>query len=440
MRLIPTECYKEVHGKNLRGEFYSQSAQEALPALLEKYAEKVSLIYLDPPFMTGQKFQMKQRYGEAGYRGDTRSMLELPAFEDHSARNRSSYLAEMKEILLGCRELLSDEGSVYMHVDQRLSAHMRLLLDEVFGEKQFSNEIVWHYKSGGRSADSFSHKHDNIFVYSKGAKPYFDISAVSERRGAGKRNHMKKMVGEDGRVYFTIRSGGKLYSYSEDDLLFPGDVWDDLPHLQQKAPERTGYDTQKPEKLLERIIVASCPEGGCAADLFAGSGTTLAVAAGLKRRFIGVDNSPASLHVVRKRLLDTGCGFELIGREDAAYVPGLKVRLASSDGGHSIQLISYSAQAEKRERDQSYRQMNIEESTIGGEEAAFGFAGEGFEALDYWAAGHIREGVFAAAAGAYRSTKGPALHTLLYLPRSEGELCIHTVDAYGGSAFFTLQS
>ncbi|MEM8531354.1 MAG: site-specific DNA-methyltransferase, partial [Chloroflexota bacterium] len=165
------------------------------------------------------------------------------------------------------------------------------------------NQIIWHYQSGGRQHDQFSRKHDIIYWYSKTARWVFNKDAVGELRGAGKRNHMKRQVDEDGRVYFTIKSAGKVYRYYEDERLTPPDVWTDISHLQQKDPQRTGYTTQKPAALLERIIRAASHEGDLVADFFCGSGTTLAVAEQLGRRWIGGDVGRHAIHAARKRLI-----------------------------------------------------------------------------------------------------------------------------------------
>ena len=122
-------------------------------------------------------------------------------------------------------------------------------------------------------------------------------------RGSDRRNHMKRRADEDGRIYYAIRSNGKEYRYYEDDLIYPSDVWDDIEHLHQRDPERTGYATQKPEALLKRIISVSTEPGDLVMDLFAGSGTTAAAAVKLNRRFVIADCSMASMLASRRRIL-----------------------------------------------------------------------------------------------------------------------------------------
>ena len=132
---------------------------------------------------------------------------------------------------------------------------------------------------------------------------------------------MKQFVDQDGRVGFSIRSRGKLYTYYEDDLIYPTDVWTDIEHLQQKDRERMGYATQKPEALLERIILASSKEGDLVCDLFSGSGTTAAVAVKNRRRFLTADASPLALITLRKRLLSIASSPSLLDEPENAQRP-----------------------------------------------------------------------------------------------------------------------
>lgn len=288
------ECKGEVYSAGGPGLFMLGRAEAAGEKLLQNYAGKVRLIYLDPPFGTGDTFAVK-----SGPKGRS---VKVPAYADNLSQDK--YMEMMKNVLTLCRELLTPDGTIYLHVDYRMAAYLKVLMDDIFGKKNFVNEIIWAYKSGGRATKHFSRKHDDILVYRKGASNYFDIVSVGIPRGPERRNHMKQQVDEDGRVYYSIRSGGKVYKYYEDSLVFPSDVWTDIEHLHQRDPERTGYSTQKPEALLRRIILASSQEGDIVADLFSGSGTTAAVAAKLGRRWIAADASPAALMTLRKRLLE----------------------------------------------------------------------------------------------------------------------------------------
>ena len=278
-------CTEELHQNGGPGRFIHARAENVLDQLIDEYGGTVQLIYLDPPFGTGDTFHLRL--------GKGKKSLKLLAFEDRL--EEGAYLEWMRDILTACRKLLSDSGSLYLHIDYRMSAQLRLMLDDIFGKTNFMNEIIWSYKSGGRSTRHFPRKHDTILFYRKSAKVFFNISAVGMPRGPERRNHMKRFIDEDGRICFTIRSGGKLYTYYEDTPIYPTDVWSDIEHLQQRDKERVGYGTQKPEALLRRILLSSSRPGDLVMDLFSGSGTTAAAASKLGRRFVAVDASPFAL-------------------------------------------------------------------------------------------------------------------------------------------------
>ena len=286
-------CTEEFHRSGGNGTFLLAKAEDALEALIDRYEGCVRLIYLDPPFRTGESFKMKIGRGK---QSETVVLYEDKLDEE-------SYLAWLKAILVGCHKLLDARGSIYLHLDYRMSHKARLLLDEIFGASNFMNEIIWAYRSGGRATRCYPRKHDTILFYRKSKKVLFNIAAVGMPRGPERRNHMKRFIDEDGRIGFSIRSNGKTYTYYEDSLIYPSDVWSDIEHLQQKDRERTGFLTQKPEALLKRIIAASTEPGDLVVDLFSGSGTTAAAATRLNRRFIVVDQSPVACALLRRRQL-----------------------------------------------------------------------------------------------------------------------------------------
>ena len=265
---------------------------DTLLALLNEFTAKVDLIYIDPPFMTGRIFS---------------SGSEI-AYKDTWGNDLDVYLQWLYETLIVLYRLLAEDGSLYVHLDWRTTHYAKLLLDEVFQASQrngggFRNEIIWHYQSGGRPQKGYARKHDTILLYTKSGNACFHGERIGERRGAEKRNNMRKEVGDDGRISWTIRSAGRLYTYHEDSLMTPSDVWSDIHHLHQRDPERTGYATQKPEALLERIIAASSEECDMVLDCFCGSGVTPLVAERLKRRWIACDKSEVALATTRNRLL-----------------------------------------------------------------------------------------------------------------------------------------
>ncbi len=264
----------------------------------------IRLIYIDPPFDAGRNFFCSIEPGSMPKSNDGLPVVEEVAYRDRWGDGEDSYLVMMAKRLRLMAQLLADDGCIYVHCDWRVSAYLRVLLDEIFGRENYANEIIWHYQSGGRRRRGYSRKHDTIHFYHKSDNWYFNPDTVSQIHGRDRRNHMKRNVDDDGRVFYTIRSAGKIYTYYEDEKRTPCDVWTDLSHIQQKDPERVGYDTQKPEALIERILCASSRKGDLVADFFCGSGTTLAVAERLGRRWIGCEQSRMGIHVARRRILD----------------------------------------------------------------------------------------------------------------------------------------
>ncbi len=272
-------------------------------SLLEKFAGKIDLIYIDPPFATGANFNFTAEVGDG--------KLEEVAYRDTWGRGIQSYLSMFFPRLALMRDLLSDVGNLVIHVDYRLASQIRLLLDECFGADQFRNQIAWHYHSGGIPRDFFPRKHDILLWYAKRKGSHFSPAGASAPRNIcqecgttlEKWNNLKRHVDHEGRVYRTIKSAGKTYKYYDDQPALVPDVWLGINHLQQKDPERTGYLTQKPEKLIERVVASLSTPDSLVADFFCGSGTTLVVAEKLGRRWIGCDLGRWGIHVSRKRLL-----------------------------------------------------------------------------------------------------------------------------------------
>jgi site-specific DNA-methyltransferase (adenine-specific) len=257
-----------------------------LAHLRTRLSGQVDLIAIDPPFATGRHFTS-----------------EGTGFADDWADDPASYLQMLYDRFVLARDLLAPTGLIYVHLDYRMSAAVRLLLDEVFGSHRFFNEIIWHYQSGGRTRRAFAFKHDTLLVFARGDRPYFDPDAVRLPRGSARRNHMKRGTDVTGRSYSSIRSAGKEYRYYDDEGVPPSDVWSDISHLHQKDPERVGYPTQKPVRLLERIVAASSPPNGLVLDFFCGSGTTAVAAERLGRSWIACDENPAAIAIARDRLL-----------------------------------------------------------------------------------------------------------------------------------------
>ena len=267
--------------------------------LAEIPSDCIDLIYLDPPFFSNRHYEVI--WGDEA---------EVRSFEDRWEGGIQVYLAWMRERMLEMHRVLKPHGSIYLHCDWHASHYLKVMMDDIFGgAAHLRDEIVWHYESGGRTTNFYPHKHDTIFWYSKHRKNWiFNAEAVSVPRNEcqacgrtlAKWNNLKKHVDADGRIYRTIKSAGRVYTYYDDDPVLPSDVWLGMNHLQQKDPERLGYPTQKPETLLERIILASSNPGDIVLDPFCGCGTAIAVAHKLERAWLGIDISPTALEIIRR--------------------------------------------------------------------------------------------------------------------------------------------
>ena len=396
MGWIQVACRQEIHGDGSQGYLLQRDARGDFG----EWAGQAACVYLDPPFMTGEDFYLRMRVGEAGWETG-RDALLLPAYQDRFS-GKKDYLDFLGKALENARMLLNDRGSLFLHLDSRMGAHARLLCDEVFGESNFVNEIIWAYQSGGRTMKRFSRKHDVILFYRKSRNHFFDITAVPLPRSENRSNHMRRCVDENGRSYRSIQSGGKTYIYYDDDPVYPGDVWADVSHLQQKDPQRTGYDTQKPLALLRRIILSSTRPGDLVADLFSGSGTTAAAAAQEGRRFLASDAGSLALAVSRKRLLDTEMTLTAPTNTDGAsmeadFEPGIAF--------HDVWLKDY--------------------------RLADGEAVQGLDAVDQWSVGFYQDGVFRCQASAARRKQSPALPQVLQLPQLRGTPALLISDVYG---------
>ena len=193
---------------------------------------------------------------------------EIRAFQDRWQGGIEHYISWMQPRLTECYRILKNTGSLFLHCDWHANAHLRILLDRIFGENHFRNEIVWCYSHGGRSQKSFGRKHDTIFWYSKSNDYYFDEKAVRLPMKSGLTSFGGKLrIDKDGRqyrlVYGTKNAEGKTkyYKYYLDEGKIPEDYWTDINSIQASDPERLGYPTQKPVALLERLIKVSSKEG-----------------------------------------------------------------------------------------------------------------------------------------------------------------------------------
>jgi DNA modification methylase len=275
-------------------------------ALLEKFAGKINLIYIDPPFATGADFSMPIRVGEEEWIKEP-SAIEVKVYRDTWGQGLASYLQMMYERIVLMRELLAENGSIYIHLDWHVGHYVKVVMDEIFGYENFRNEIVWRRMTGvkGNVKKGFPHITDVILFYSKNKEIVFNPEYKSLDPEYVRKFY--KYVDEEGRLY--RKAGGSRpehYRYYLDESKGTpiSNLWDDITNVQAGAREYTAFPTQKPEALLKRIILTSSNEGDLVADFFCGSGTTLVVAEKLNRRWIGCDISKFAIHVTRKRLLE----------------------------------------------------------------------------------------------------------------------------------------
>lgn len=376
-----------------------------LPPELERLAGQVQCVYIDPPFMTGDRFTRRRCFGLQGWTTGSPAP-EYPAYAD-CFPDRAAYMAFLRGLVENANRLLAPTGVFCLHLDWRAAAHARLLCDEVFGEDRFLNEIIWAYESGGRAKRHFSRKHDVILLYARSRSYRFDLTRVPLARSGNRRNHMRRLVDETGRKYSSIRSNGREYRYYDDAPVYPSDVWTDISHLQQRDPERTGYATQKPLKLLERLLRPVVQPGDWVCDLCCGSGTSLAAAQQLDCRFVGLDMSPEALLIARNRL-----SF----RNMTANIPCT---------GASTLIGDYAA----------HRGI-LQLTGFSSPHPAYPTAAQPFDALESWAAGYMKDGSMMTVQHFHRSRKHPDLPLCCPLPEALPNLLVQTVDAAGRKTVF----
>jgi len=255
----------------------------------------LKLIYIDPPFDVGADFSMKVEIGEEELTKKP-SVIEEVAYRDTWGKGADSFISMIYERLKLMHGLLADDGSIYVHCDWRVNSYMRLVLDEIFGKNNFVNEIIWCTTGASRVDKNFPRKHDTILFYSKSKQYTFNKDDVRIPYAEGSLDRANRNVIATGGMNFEkieLNQSGKV----------PEDFWLDIQRAARYPGENVGYPTQKSIKLLERIIKVASNEGDLIADFFCGSGTTLAVAEKLNRKWIGTDLGKFSIHTTRKRMI-----------------------------------------------------------------------------------------------------------------------------------------
>ena len=320
----------------------------------------IKLIYIDPPFDVGADFSMDIEIGDETFTKQP-NILEEIAYRDTWGKGADSFIAMIYERLVLMRDLLAEDGSIYVHSDWKVNPIMRLTLDEVFGKDHFRNELIWKRTSGHSDAGRYGSSHDVIEYYTRSdewtwnqpfqeydkdyVENYYRYSDSDGRKwmsgdlgaaglqGGGYDYSWKgvrriwrvpektmKRLDEDGRIHYTKNGIPRIKRYfDESDGMPAQDIWTDVESLRSWHVEKSGYDTQKPESLLERIIKASSDENNIVADFFCGSGTTMAVAEKLNRKWIGSDLGKFAIHTTRKRMIQMQRELKEQGKDFRAF-------------------------------------------------------------------------------------------------------------------------
>jgi len=295
----------------------------------------LKLVYIDPPFDVGADFSVEIAVGDHSVTKQP-SVVEEVAYRDTWGKGQDSFASMIYSRLALIRDLLADDGSIYVHCDWRVSGLMRHVMDEIFGQNNFLNHIIWTYNTRTMTTPYYARKHNDIFFYAKNSGSHsFNADDVRVELKEDSAIQYNK-IDEDGRRYKAQSNGGRTYL---NELGQPcPDVWN-IQILGSRDTERTGYATQKPEALLERIITASSRPGDLIGDFFSGSGTTLAVAEKLGRKWVGADLGRFAIHTTRKRLIqiqrdlaekgDSYRAFEILnlGSYERQYFAGIDASL-----------------------------------------------------------------------------------------------------------------
>ena len=288
----PMYLSEEICGKegSLENKLIHGDNKAAMKALLEQgYGGKIQMIYIDPPFFSKADYDAVVKAGD--------NQIRHLAYEDKWSKGMSQYLKMLASRLYLMKDLLADDGLIWLHLDWHVVHYAKVIMDEIFGEKHFVNEIVWQYKSGGSSKKHFSRKHDTILVYSKSGK--YQFNPLQEK--------------SYNRQYKPYRFKG-VKEYKDDlgwyTMVNMKDVWS-IDMVGRTSAERTGYATQKPEALVQRMIESCTKEGDICADFFCGSGTLPVVAGRMGRKFIGCDEGSLAIESSVSRLAKEELSFQV---------------------------------------------------------------------------------------------------------------------------------
>jgi len=318
--LYPENQWPENYPKDWKNKLLWGDNKLVMSSLLKQgYAGKINLIYIDPPFYTGADFSYEIQVDDTEPIPKEPSIIEQRAYKDTWGGGIASYLKYMYERLVLMKELMAENGSIYVHLGWHVGHYVKVMMDEIFGYDNFRNQIIWHYPDNFQgNVNRFPINHNIVLFYTKSNDFIFNRIKIPLKENVkrpsrvwdSENNSLKIKRNEDGSPIYI--------EYSEK---YIDDVWD-IPQRSTVLPaskEFTGYPTQKPEELLKRIILSSSNKGDIVADFFCGSGTALAVAEKLGRRWIGSDLSKYAIQVTRKRLLDIHNSKDLLNEKKERY-------------------------------------------------------------------------------------------------------------------------
>ncbi|MDL1953043.1 site-specific DNA-methyltransferase [Candidatus Uhrbacteria bacterium UHB] len=290
------EIYGDKSAKDFNKLFWGDNLQ-VLAHLLKEHRGAIDLIYIDPPFDSKADYVKKVEVRGEKIEGQQQSLLEEKQYTD--IWDKDEWLQFMYERLILMKELMSEKASIFVHIDYHRSSYLRLVMDEVFGEDNFRNEVIWYYPNKIQgNINRLAANHDNIYWYSK--TPDFKFHRIEEERAKSIKVNARYWDAEK-QLFATKRDGKGNVIYVERGAKIIDDVWI-IPAISSGGKDQTDYPTQKPEEILERIIVSMSDAGDSVLDCFAGSGTTCAVAQKLGRRWIGCDINLGAIQTTTKRL------------------------------------------------------------------------------------------------------------------------------------------
>ena len=349
---------QETVGENADGNMVIRGECVSACAYLKEQGIQVDLVYIDPPFASGadyaKKVYIRRNPKVAAAITQAETELDIPdlkAFEEKmygDVWDKEKYLSWMYENLMAIKSIMSADATIYVHLDWHIVHYVKILMDEIFGEDNFINDITWKRQtsSGFKGKNAMGKNHDNILVYGYSSDFLYNTVYLpySEEYIAQRFSHTEIVDGKERRfkdaflgtatttdtinrlkaenkIYYTESGGMRLKVYLDEAPGIPlDDVWTDLNAVNSQAEERTEYATQKPETLLERVIAASSNKGMIVADFFGGSGVTSAVANRLGRRFIHSDIGVNSIQTVRDRLVADGAEFDVLEIKDGVQL------------------------------------------------------------------------------------------------------------------------